>query len=177
MNLRRAWAANFLAFELALGILLTAALAAWSEVLGGADKLECFLYDHGETLYVVLAPIDAAMLGFILAAAAIVVTAAPADRMTLLRESKHYDELWAAFRSAMRFLGLATVASIAGLVVTSGTLSRVVFIATAGLTIFAVLRVARCIWAVNWVVRIFTGRPLKTTVREDSRSSPTMPPA
>ena len=157
MNLRRTWAANFLACELALGVLLTLALALWSEIFGGSDQLECFLHDHGETLYVVVAPINAAMLGFILAAAAIVVTAAPAARMTILRESEHYSDLWACFRSAMRFLGFATIAAIVGLVASDGAAGRFVFIAAAGLTIVAAMRVARCVWAVNWVIRIFTG--------------------
>jgi uncharacterized membrane protein YjdF len=107
MSLRKTWAAHFLAFEVATAVAATVGLIVWSEILGGSDQLNDFLHDHGETLYVVLAPITAAMLGFILAAAAIVVTAAPAERMTILRESKHYDDLWACFRSAMRFLGLA----------------------------------------------------------------------
>ncbi|HEY6731544.1 MAG TPA: hypothetical protein VI039_11015 [Solirubrobacterales bacterium] len=168
MTLRERWEANFLFWELALGTLLTIGLAAWSELFGGADEVGCFLHEHGETLYMVLAPIDAAMLGFILAAAAIVVTAAPADRMALLRDSDHYDDLWAAFRSAMRYLGLATVTSIVGLIITSGTASRVVFIVTVGLTILAALRVARCIWAVNWVIRIFTGQSPETRVEEET---------
>ena len=167
MSLRKTWAANFLACELAVGVVLTAGVVLWSEVLGGADHLNDFLDDHGETLYVVVAPITAAMLGFILAAAAIVVTAAPAERMKILRESKHYRELWVCFRSAMRFLGLATVMAIIGLIVSGDVAGRIVFMVTAGLSIVAAMRVARCIWAMNWVIRIFTGPSLKTTVEED----------
>ncbi len=83
-RLREAWAANFLWCEFALGVVAVAALIVWSGFLGGSSHLDDFLDDHGETLYIVLAPITAAMLGFILAATAIVVTSAPADRMEIL---------------------------------------------------------------------------------------------
>jgi hypothetical protein len=166
MSPRKTWAAHFLAFELATAVAITAALIVWSEILSGSDHLNSFLHDHGETIYVVLAPITAAMLGFILAAAAIVVTAAPADRMTVLRESDHYADLWACFRSAMRFLGLATVAAIIGLAVSGEIASRVTFFVTAGLCVAAAFRVARCIWAVNWVIKIFTSPSLASMVEE-----------
>jgi hypothetical protein len=166
MSLRKTWAAHFLAFEVATAVAATVGLIVWSEILSGSDQLNDFLHDHGETLYVVVAPITAAMLGFILAAAAIVVTAAPAERMTLLRDSKHYSDLWACFRSAMRFLGFATLAAIVGLLLTGEVASRVAFFLTAGLSLAATLRVARCIWAVNWVIKIFTGPSLASTVEE-----------
>lgn len=152
------WNAHFLKLELALGLISTAGLVAWAELFGGADRVDRFLAWHGETLYVVVAPIDAALLGFIVAAAAIIVTAAPSERMAQLRESAHYDDLWTTFRSAMRHLGAATVAGILGLVLTwDGVGGRIVFYIVVGLTILAALRVARCVWAVNWVVKIFTG--------------------
>ncbi len=156
----RSWAANFLRNELGLGLVMVAAVILWSEVLGGRAHLDHFIALHGSLLYTVAAPIDAAMLGFILAAAAIIVTAAPDDRMALLRQSAHYSDLWASFRSAMRYLGAATVMTLAGLVVTGQTAARLVFFAVVGLSLLAALRVARSVWALNWIIRIFTGPPL-----------------
>lgn len=155
-GLREAWAANFLWCEFGVGIVAVAALVVWSELLGGSAHLDHFLNEHGETLYIVLAPIAAAMLGFILAAAAIVVTSAPAERMEILRGSKHYPKLWATFRSALRYLGLATIASLVGLVISGQTPSRLAFYVVAGLSGLAALRTARCIWAMNWMIHIFT---------------------
>jgi hypothetical protein len=166
-----AWAANFLWCEFALGVVATAVLIGWSELFGGSRHLDNFLTEHSETLYIVLAPIAAAMLGFILAAAAIVVTSAPAKRMEVLRESPHYPELWASFRSALRFLGFTTIASLVGLVVSGETPSRIIFYVTAGLAGIAALRTARCIWAMNWVIRIFTGPSAAEEVHE-SESDP-----
>ncbi len=166
-RLHEAWAANFLWWERALAIFAVAALIVWSEFLGGSSHLDHFLDEHGETLYIVLAPITAAMLGFILAAAAIVVTSAPAERMEILRESAHYPELWATFRSALRNLGLATLAALVGLVVSGQTPSRIVFYMVAGLAALAALRTARCIWAMNWMIHIFTGPPAEEEVEEE----------
>jgi hypothetical protein len=143
------------------------ALIIWSELLGGSGHLDRFLDEHGETLYIVLAPIAAAMLGFILAAAAIVVTSAPAERMTLLRESPHYPELWETFRSALRYLGCTTIAALIGLVVTGEVASRIIFYIVAGLSCLAALRTARCIWAMNWVIHIFTGPSAEDKVEEE----------
>ena len=159
MSLRKAWAANFLWCEFALGVAAAAALVIWSEFFGGSSHLDRFLGEHGETLYIVLAPISAAMLGFILAAAAIVVTSAPAERMAILRQSRHYPKLWATFRSALRYLGFTTIAALIGLVVTNQTASRVIFYWVAGFAGLAALRTARCIWAMNWMIHVFT-RPL-----------------
>lgn len=167
MSLRKIWAAHFLGCEAALGIAAVAGLIVWSELLGGSSHLDHFLDEHGETLYIVLAPISAAMLGFILAAAAIVVTAAPAERMNLLRQSKHYPMLWATFRSALHFLGLATLAALVGLVVSGQTPSRIIFYVIAGLAGLAALRTARCIWAMNWIIHIFTGPSPEYRIEEE----------
>lgn len=167
MSLRKAWAANFLRCEGALSILVVVALIVWSELLGGSSHLDRFLDEHGETLYIVLAPITAAMLGFILAATAIVVTSAPAERMEALRESPHYPKLWATFRSALRYLGFATLAALVGLVVSGEVASRIIFYVAAGLSGLAALRTARCIWAVNWMIHIFTGPSAEEKVEED----------
>jgi hypothetical protein len=153
------WNAHFLTLEFSAGVAVTLGLVIWGESVG-MGRLNCFLSAHRETLYAVVAPINAALLGFIVAAAAIIVTAAPSNRMEQLRESAHYGDLWATFRSAMRFLGAATIATILGLVLTwDGRGGRMVFYVVVGLTVLAALRVARCVWAVNWVVRIFTGPP------------------
>ena len=158
-GLRETWAANFLWCEFVVAAAAVVGLVAWSVPLGGSAHLDHFLKDHGETLYIVLAPITAAMLGFILAAAAIVVTSASTERMEILRESDHYPDLWATFRSAFRCLGLATLASLVGLVVSGPSLSRIIFYVVAALASLAALRTARCIWAMNWVIHIFTGPP------------------
>jgi hypothetical protein len=167
MNLRKAWAANFLWCEFALGVVALVALVVWSEFMGGSAHLDRFLNEHGETLYIVLAPITAAMLGFILAAAAIVVTSAPAERMKLLRESPHYPELWETFRSALRYLGCATIVSLIGLVVSGELPSRIIFYVVAGVAGLAALRTARCIWAMNWMIHIFTGPDAEQEVKEE----------
>jgi len=166
-RLREAWAANFLWCELALGVVVGSALVVWSEFLGGSSHVDEFLDKSGETLYIVLAPITAAMLGFILAAAAIVVTSAPADRMKILRESPHYPKLWATFRSALRYLGFATLAALVGLIVSGEVASRIIFYVAAGLSVLAAFRTARCIWAMNWMIHIFTGEPAEDEVEEE----------
>lgn len=157
----RGWGANFLLYERAVGLLAGAAIAAWSELFGGSSDIECFLDGNAKALYTVVAPMNVALLGFILAAAAIIVTAAPAKKLTLLRESAHYDDLWETFRSALRFLGAGAVLALIGLVTTDDTASRIIFFLALTTWVVAILRVARSVWAVSWVIRIFTGPSLE----------------
>jgi hypothetical protein len=155
------WEANFLRNETVVGAVPGAGVAVWSEAFSGSSSLDHFLSAHGTVIYTVVAPIDAAMLGFILAAAAIIVTAASADQLSLLRESAHYDDLWQCFRSAMLFLGLGTIVTVAAIAVTGPLAGRLIFAFAVILSGIAALRVARSVWAVNWVIRIFTGPPLR----------------
>jgi hypothetical protein len=155
------WAANFLRNEFFVGLVPAVVVVCWSEAGAGRGDVDQFVAKHGSLLYTVAAPIAAAMLGFILAAAAIIVTAAPDERMVLLRTSAHYSDLWDCFLSAMRFLGIGTVATLVGLVVTNPAAGRIVFFSVAALSTLAALRVARCVWALDWIIRIFTGPPLE----------------
>lgn len=157
-TLRARWGAHFLVLELGIGLVASAAVIWYAEAGKHPEQLDKFIGVHRDVVYAVAAPIHAALLGFIIAASAIIVTAAPSDRMDLLRRSDHYDDLWKTFRSAMRYLGAATVACVAGLVFRkAGAESRIVLYASIVLSILAALRVARCVWAVGWVVRIFAG--------------------
>ncbi len=157
----KGWGANFLLYERTVGLLAGAGIAAWSELFGGSADVECFLEGHATALYTVVAPMNVALLGFILAAAAIIVTAAPAKKLMLLRQSGHYDDLWATFRSALRFLGAGAVLGLVGLITTDDIASRIVFFLALTTWAVASLRVARSVWAVNWVITIFTGPPLE----------------
>jgi hypothetical protein len=161
MSESRSWSANFLQYELGMGFVVSASVVAWSEWLDGRGDVDHFVAVHSSLLYTVAAPIDAAMLGFILAAAAIIVTATPAGQMTRLRGSAHYSDLWACFRSAMRFLGTGTVVTLVGLAITEETVARLLFFAVMALSVMAALRVARCVWALNWIIHIFTGSSLE----------------
>jgi uncharacterized membrane protein len=156
MTVRQRWAANFLSYELFLGLIPVLGLVVWGET-SATTRLDVYIAAHGAALYTLTAPILAAMLGFIIAAASIIVTAAPQERLEQLRQSNHYRDLWGTFRSAMLFLGAGTLMTILGVVVTTtGVESRGIFYVATGLTVLAALRVARSIWAVNWVIRIFT---------------------
>lgn len=161
MRWNRSWSAHFLEYELGISLIISATVVIWAEWLDGRSDVDHFVAAHSSLLYTVVAPIDAAMLGFILAAAAIIVTATPAGQMRLLRHSAHYSDLWACFRSAMRFLGAGTVVTLVGLAITDQTAARFVFFSVVALSVVASLRVARCVWALNWIIRIFTGPSLE----------------
>jgi hypothetical protein len=57
---------------------------------------------------------------------------------------------------------------LVGLVVSGEAPSRIIFYVAAGLSVLAALRTARCIWAMNWMIHIFTGPPSEEEVEDET---------
>ena len=155
-DMKKSWAEKFLFWELLSGITASLLIVAALEFADDGNWTSSFLSDSGPNFYAALAQINAALLGFAIAAAAIIVTAAPDDRLAELRNSEHFKSMWAIFRSAIRFLGAATLLSLLGLLVTDdGLAARTIFYATIAVSILAAFRITRCVWAMNWIIKIF----------------------
>lgn len=152
------WQRHYLTYEALLCILAAAVVLVWSEHCGGADDLDRYLGDHRNDLYAVSGGVYGALLGFIITATAVILD--KIEHLRLVRESRHYPTLWSTLMASMRALGLACVASIAGLLDTKpGLGERIVFFAWAFLSLLAVARVARTIWLFGWIVSIVSSAP------------------
>jgi uncharacterized BrkB/YihY/UPF0761 family membrane protein len=113
------------------------------------------------SIYGTLTSVLATLLGFVLAVAAIVLSYVGAERFTLLRESKHYPQLWQTFTSAIRVLCLATVVSVVSLILERKPPQDMgILMALCVFTsVWAALRVARTVWALESIIQIST-RPI-----------------
>ena len=139
---RAFWRLHFLGCELALGLCLTLVFAGWVEWANGMRSVDNLLSGQRSAVYGTVASLDGALLGFIIATAAIVLSFAPSDRFALLRGSAHYKTLWRTFTSTIRFLGLATLLALAALLGDRDAgPNRLFMILCAGSTLLAVLRV------------------------------------
>ena len=161
-RLRECWEAHFLLAEFALAVALSAGFAAWARFLGGDVQLEELLAGNRSEVYGTLASVFGALLGFTITAVSIVLGYAQSDRLTVVRESKHYPKLWAVFTAANKALALATLVALVGLVVDRDSTPAPVILYV---MVFAVLlssfRLLRCIWVLENVVKIITA-PSKT---------------
>jgi hypothetical protein len=130
----------------------------WSEHWGGSRDLDAHLGDHRGELVAASAGVFGALLGLIITATAVILD--KIDPLRLVRESRHYPQLWETLLASVRALGLACVAAIVALLVTrAGLGERVVFFAWVMLSLLSVARVARCVWIFQHVVTLAAGPP------------------
>src|SRR6185436_2455744 len=96
---------HFLRFEAAAALLLTGLFASWANWYGGWESVEEILRGNRGAVYGAFASILGSLLGFVIAAVAIVLGYADSDRLTILRESRNWTTLWTVFMAGMRSLG------------------------------------------------------------------------
>ena len=157
MKFLRWWQAHFLYLEFAASISLTTIFFIWVRYLGGEGIVNRILQDNRSELYNALSAVFGSLLGFIIAAVAIVLGYSNDVRLAILQKSKHYPLLWEVLKSTIRALGFATIASLLGLILDRddnpilGLLLVNIFSA-----ILASLRLARSVWVLENVIAIAT---------------------
>lgn len=150
------WRRNFLVWEFWIAFALTAALVVWGSFLGGHDVIDSALMAAGRgEFYGVLVSLFGALFGFIIAATSIVVSVSNKPQLYLIRRNNYNRQLWDVLFSSIRVLGLATVLALMGLLFDTQTSpSPWLTYANLGIILLVVLRLARCVWVLEHVVRI-----------------------
>lgn len=127
--------------------------------MGGASDIDMFLNENRGAIYGTLASILGALLGFVVTTLAILLTFADSPRLSVLRQSRHYETLWKVFVSNIRTLGLATTAVLAALLVDrDSSPQHVLQVAVVWTLSLAILRVARAAWILEQFVMLVTKR-------------------
>ncbi len=87
----------------------------------------------------------------------VVLGLASAPQLAIVRNSKHYPDLWKVFTAATRALGIGTLIALAGLILDRDS-SPVRFIleTCVGAAILCVLRLARCLWVLEQIIFLLT---------------------
>lgn len=138
---------------LAVAVTVLAALA-----LGTGEpntRLRALLGDDRATLYGTIAAVAGSLLGFVLAAATIILTVAGSARLNRVTESNRYGDLWRVFLAATKGLGLVTVAALGALLFDRKDSPQPAF--TYGLfllSLIASLQIATCIWILEKVTNL-----------------------
>jgi len=157
MKLRKWWAANFLVLEFWASVALSIIFVIWSEVIDKGHFVSMVFFGSREVLYGALATIFGSMLGFSITAASIVLGYSTSEKLSIVKQSKHYQDLWNVFKSSMRILAFATIISLVGLVFDKDNNPVNFFLY---LNLFAVaisfFRIARCIWVLGNIINIVT---------------------
>jgi hypothetical protein len=156
-RLVRWWGVHFLLAELLVALAVALAFGVWHATPGGGRVVAATLAGNRAVVYGALTSLFGALLGFTIAALAIVLGYAFDNRLRLVRESPHYPTLWRVFIAATRALALATFAALLGLVLDRDRApSPLILDLLVGATALAALRLARCLWVFEHIIGLIT---------------------
>ena len=151
-SVRGFWRRHFLGLEFSIAIIATVAVFAWTE---NTHYLTNVLQGNRDAVYGTLASIEGVLLGLVIASVTIVLGFANAPQFAIVRGSQHYATLWKVFTSAIRALGLATIATfIALLLDRDGSHNLPAMLACFGTSVWAGLRVWRVTWVLGLVIAV-----------------------
>ena len=151
------WRKHFLGVELAIAFAATVVFYAWVRYAHGSRSINPLIGGQRSVVYSMLATLDGALLGFVIATTAIVLGFAPGERFEILRNSAHYRTLWRTFTSTIRSLALATAVAIAALLVDHDSHTNMLaMVLCAGTTLLSALRVWRSVWVLEGTIKVVT---------------------
>jgi FtsH-binding integral membrane protein len=146
---------NFLQGEFWTSIAIALAFILWFAKGGGNLSVNTILFGNRSAVYGALATIFGSLLGFVIASISIIMSLPDSPRLDVVRNSKHYPDLWQIFTSATKSLAVATGAALIGLVFDRDAEPiRFVLYLCVWTTVLATLRVYRCIWALERLVGV-----------------------
>lgn len=153
------WQRHFLFYEGVLVFALGALEVVYGYRWGGNDWIHDVLSDNRGAVYGALITVFSSLFGFIIAATAIIVGVSNSPRLTLVRESGSWRDLWKTLFSTIRWLGVATLFALIALAFDSQDspnfwIVHVVLI----LTILVVVRLWRSVWVLEEVIKLLARR-------------------
>jgi hypothetical protein len=149
---------HFLALELAVCALLTAAFFIWIHWGDGATAVDGILATNRGAIYGALAAVFGSLLGFSITAVSVVMLISQDPRMTMVRESKHYKTMWDVFTKGIFALAAATATALLALVMDRDCPhSRFAMTLALGTSLLALARLFSCVWLLEQLVTIVRG--------------------
>jgi len=151
------WRKRFLSVELVIALMVAAALIGWCTWGTGRDFLTPLVNGSRAAIYGTLATLAGSLLGFVIATQSIALGFIAAPRFKVLQNSEAYRQLWDVFVSAIRVLGWTTLGWLVALFFDRENSPKpLIFELCLGISFLALLRLIRCVWVLENLVRILT---------------------
>lgn len=150
------WEDHFEVLEGLSAVFLAAAVAAWIYCGNGWAFIAPLLHDKRAAIYGTLAALLGSLLGFVIAAVAIVI--GEADRLGFIRQAGQLPALFNVFRMSISALGIGTIIALVALVADGEPSPQrwVPPLVLFGCTL-SFFRVRRAIWILKAVMRRAAG--------------------
>ncbi|MFZ7133118.1 MAG: hypothetical protein ACOWWR_12230 [Eubacteriales bacterium] len=157
MNLLNSYKRHFLTYEFLFPVLFVLAFALITEFGIHSNLIDPWLNSIRKDLYVTIASIAGALLGFAITAISIAIAFMNQERFEIIRKSKHHHTLYQVFFAAIKYLAITTVASIIGLIIDRDNNPQhwITYISIAGV-LLSVVALVRCVWVLENIVYIIT---------------------
>lgn len=154
------WRKNFLKVELAFSCFVSIVLIIWWKYENGDRALLDIVNANRSQIYSTLASIFGSLLGFVITALSVVLGFSSSEKLSVIRNSVNYRQLWDVFTSTTRILGFTTLSWLAALFLDREKLQRPwILLLCLAMSFLAVARLARTIWALERIVEIITTKP------------------
>ncbi|MBI5352242.1 MAG: hypothetical protein HZB50_06350 [Chloroflexi bacterium] len=151
------WDKYFLPLEFLVSLLTMVGFIIWGEFFSGRSVMDSLLEGNRSAVYGALSAIFGALLGFVITAVSIVLGYVASDKLTLVRESPHYEDLWRVYKAAMRSLAVATIAGLLGLIFDREARPMpLLFYLNILTTTLAFFRLGRSIWVLENIISLVT---------------------
>lgn len=170
-RISRFWNTHFLGVELCIAILVSCLFLSWIIFFNGSAIVDSVLNGNKGAIYGTLASVFGSLLGFVITALSIIIGYSTNEKFEFLKKSKHYITLWNVLIDTIKVLSLATVVMLLGLIFdrdtppkfliinanTSFILLSLIRFLIVFTTFLALLRLTRCVWILENIVKIIIG--------------------
>lgn len=126
--------------------------------LDWTELLVSFMRDRRSVIYPALVGLTGSLLGFVIASLTIIVGYADSPRLATVRSSSHWQGLFDAFTTTMRWVGYSTLLSVTAMLFDRETAANLALEAALLGTLGAsTVTVIRMLWVLHRIVRVITG--------------------
>jgi hypothetical protein len=165
--MRHFYGSHFLLIELTGAVAVSCFVAAWGEAGGGWQTIAPLLQDNRAAIYSACASVAGSLLGFVIAALAIVLSSAGSRRLDPVRSADRLQTLFRVLTAATVVLGLATVVALTALLLDRDNLQRPLLAYLCfGTVLSSIVTLARTVWILESVVAIVAAPSKKRSGEE-----------
>ena len=105
MKIKLWWESKFLVLEFMTASILFCIILSWSIFIDKGVVIARIFSGNREVLYGALTTLFGTLLGFIITAVSVVLGFTASEKLSSVRQSKHYKDLWAVFQICDQDIG------------------------------------------------------------------------
>lgn len=155
INIRKEYKRRFLKFDLAISIVMSIIIIILYIKIVTIEALADWISINKANIYGLIATIGGTLLGFVITGASIIVAFSESEKLELLKKSKQYNTIFEIYFSTIRYLAIATIIAILGIIINS--YSAIILYVLTWAIIISVMRLYRCLWILEKIVKIIQG--------------------